>query len=241
MDFLPVLLCGVDLVDHAGWNEGVRAALAEEHRGIGLFEGFHGVHVVHVEVVARFEDHVADVENREVGEFLAVKGGCHLAAHAGEAAVLHDEGEPWHFGCCLHGGCGSHGLAVDAPDCVFGEKLSDIGGQTDEVAAFEKAHGAVCVALAVAVEAVIVAYDIEAQFLVELSVGEHGDVVARPAVAEDYNASAAVGETDVLVGADDAAVELVTVFGLVSEFLDFVVFKGRERVEVAVLQDVLAC
>ena len=78
-------------MDHAGRHEGIGSALAEEHGGIGLFEGFHGVDFVHGEVIARFEDHVADVEDGEVGELLAVQRGSHLTAHAGEAAVLYDE------------------------------------------------------------------------------------------------------------------------------------------------------
>ena len=89
-------------------------------------------------------------------------------------------------------------------------------------------------------EAVVVGDDVEAQFLIEFSVCEHGDVVACPAVTEDDHTPAAVGEGYVIVCTDDAAVELVAEFGFVSEFLDSVAVQGRKRVEVAVLQDVLA-
>ena len=240
VDFLSVLLCGIDLVDHARRHKGIGSALAEEHRGIGLLKGLHGVDVVHVEVIAGLEDKVADVEDGEVGQVLVVQGGRHLAAHAGEAAVLHDEGEPFHLWGCLHGGCRAHGLALDAPDGIFGEELLHVGCQADEIPAFAEAHGAVGVALAVAVEAMVIGDDIKAQFLIELAVGEHGDVVAGPAMAEDYHPPAAVGEAHGAVCADYSPVELVAEFGFVPEFLDLVVLKYRQRVYGAVLHDRLA-
>ena len=79
-------------------------------------------------------------------------------------------------------------------------------------------------------EAVVERHDVEAELKVYLAVCKHGDVVAGPSVAEDNGTLSAVLEP-VLVGVDDAAVEVVPELGSVGEFLDPMAFEHRIEVQ----------
>ena len=162
----------------------------------------------------------------------------HLAAHAGESAVLHDEGKPFHFGGRLHGRGRAHGFSLKTPYGVLREEIAHEFIETLQIQALAETHGAVgsLAFFVLPVVAVVVGHKIEAQIQIELSVGEHCDVVSRPAVAEDHGALSAVGEGERRVRGDDAAPETVAARGLIREVLDLVFLQDPVRVYVAVVQ-----